>query len=475
MVPWLLSLHKAKWWERFLLSFLYGVLYIVPGQFGGIWSAIEHKDWSFSLSMFLIILFFGCYVVPFAVFGWIKPFLMQHNKRSVIRQCALFACLIVWFPTYFPVTPACMIHDQPLLYQTSDFGGLVVIIFTVLFVNISFTEMIRQRKNRALLLHHAVSLAVFATCVLGYGYFRILQFEQQKETGNGKTAEIIAVQTRIRPIENMSSLLRQNSRQTFSALEWSAYAIQEYPNANLVVLPESSVDSTNENNRAKLISTLSDFTKHHQIPILFSYAEPIQDASPPLYFNTSQLMQTDGTFGDSYQKKILTPFYEYNPLETLYPLDGFQYQPGTTIKPIPLKSVNMIPAICYEIHSPRHIRHCVKTGGEIIIHMGNFMTFGKGTINYIDLAMARLRAVEHRIPIVRSCNWGYGAFIEATGEIVPGSFNPPTKRIAHSYPLFIPNDRTVYTTVGDLFLYLLTTFVFIDLIWLYRSRRPATR
>lgn len=475
MVPWLLSLHKAKWWERIWLGFLYGCLYILPGHWMSIWTPISSKDWSFATSCFLITLFFSCYVVPFVFLSWLKPYLSRNHKCSVFRQCAFITCLFVWFPTYFPVTPACMIHDQPLLYQTADFGGMAVVIFTVLFVNLSIAEMILQYKHKTVFFFHAVCLAIYILLVVGYGYFRITQFEQQKQNGDGKSIEIIAVQTRIRPMESMSSLLRQNSKQKFSALEWSAYAILNHPNANLIILPEDSIGTTNTKKKEQLIQTLSEFSSNYNKTVFFNYAERVDDSTPAQYYNSSQMMLHDGTLGDKYRKVVLTPVYEHNPIQNIISIGTFHYIPGTDETIIPFENANLIPSICYEVHSTQSILTRVRKGGEILVHMGNFQSFGSGVIAFFDLAMVKLRAVEHRIPIVRSCNWGYGAFIEATGIIVPGSFNPPTKRIAHSYPLFIPNDRTVYTTVGDLFLYLLTTFVFIDLIWLYRLRQPATR
>lgn len=473
MAPWLVSLQGAGRLERTGLGFLYGCLYILPGHFGDIWSAIAFKDWSFFLCLFVVALFFICYIIPFALFSYVRPLLIQNNKLRVVSPGIFITCAVSWFPAYFSTTPACMIHDQPLMYQLADIGGTSIVIFIVCFVNISIAEIILQFKNKTLFIFHSICLIAFVLFVSLYGYYRIEQFENQKTSGDGETIEIIAVQTRIRPEETLKSLVRQNSHETFSALEWSMRAIKEHPNANLIVLPEASVDTTKLNRKQQLIEKLSDFALRNNKSVLFNVLDEIEDATPSRFHNSEQMMQSDGTLGAKYAKKILTPFYEYNPLQAWLPFGNFTFEPGREMNVIPFENAHLIPAICYEVHSARHIREFVREGGDIIIHTGNFYAFGKGVFGFFDFAMAKLRAVENRVPIVRSCNWGYGAFIDATGSVIPGSFNPPTQRNALCFPVFIPNQRAPYTYIGDLFLYVLTLFTLVDLVGFTRLKRAC--
>lgn len=470
MVPFVLSLHKAKRLERICLGLLYGCLYILPGHWMSIWTPISAKDWSFATSCFLICLFFSCYIIPFAIFSFIKPLLSKNPHFSIFKQSAFLTCIIAWFPTYFSVTPACLIHDQPLMYQTADFGGMAVVIFSVVFVNITVAEMIKFHRQTRRLIYTGVCLLIFIIFVTSYGYYRLEEYSQQKAAGDGRQIEIITVQTKIRPQEDLKSLIRQNSQQRYSAFEWSAYAIEKHPNANLIILPESSVDTTVFNRHEEFMQALSEFSIKYKKSILFNSAERVDDSTPAQYYNTSQLMRQDGTLGEKYRKNILTPVYENNPLDNYISIGTFQFVPGVEDTLIPFENAMLIPSICYEVHSPNFIRNRAKKGGNIIVHVGNFQSFGTGIIAFFDLAMIKLRAVENRVPIVRSCNWGYGAFIEANGSIVPSTFNPPNQRNAISSPLFIPNQRAPYTYTGDLFLYLLSLIVCIDLFLGYRAR-----
>ncbi|MBI1387156.1 MAG: apolipoprotein N-acyltransferase [bacterium] len=463
MAPFVLSLHKASLAERFCLGLLYGCLYSLPSQWMAIWVPVTNKHWSFTFSCLLMALFFSCYVIPIVIFSLVKPFLTSKSVFSVLNQGVFFTCAIAWFPTYFSVTPACMIHDQPLFYQTADFGGLTFVIFTVLFVNISIAEIISNYKDRRFMLQQMIILIAFLVFVVAYGYYRIEQFEHQKEINDGESIEVIAVQTKIQPKEGIKSLVRQNTHQKYSAFEWAAYAIKNNPKANLIVFPESPIDLTQTASRYEYLKKLSEFAKKHEKTLYFNYAEQIEGASPPKYYNTSQLMMPDGKLGEKYRKIILTPVYENNPVENIFPIGTFYYKPGVEETVIQFNGANLIPAVCYEAHSPGFIRNRVLKGGDIIIHTGNFQAFGTDVIACFDLAMVKLRAVEHRVPIVRSCNMGYGAFIEADGKIVHGSLNPPAQRNAESFSLFIPSRRAPYTAIGNLCLYSFTTFSLIKL------------
>ncbi|MBZ0256034.1 hypothetical protein K8I31_08230, partial [bacterium] len=335
----------------------------------------------------------------------------------------------------------------------------------------SIAEIIRNYKEKRFIIKQAFCLIAFIAFVISYGYYRQEQFEHQKLNHDGKFVEFIAVQTTIQPQEGIKSLVRQNSRQKYSAFEWAAYAIENNPNASLIILPEAPIDTSIPTIRDQYLKKAAEFSEKHGKALFFNYAEPIEDASPVKYYNTSQIMTPDGRLGEKYRKMILTPVYENNPIENIFPIGTFYYKPGRNETVIQFDGANLIPAVCYEAHSPTFIRSRVLKGGDLIIHTGNFQVFGRGVIAYFDLAMVKLRAVEHRVPIVRSCNWGFGAFIEATGAVIPGSLNPPSQRNAYSFQLFIPKHRAPYTAIGNLFLYAITFYSLIQFLMIFRLFR----
>jgi apolipoprotein N-acyltransferase len=58
----------------------------------------------------------------------------------------------------------------------------------------------------------------------------------------------------------------------------------------------------------------------------------------------------------------------------------------------------------------------VLAGGNIVVHMASFAAFARHPIDIWDQGMARLRAVEFGVPIVRATNRGPVGWIDALGR-----------------------------------------------------------
>ena len=464
MVPWLITLPHAGWKERGIYGFLYGCLYILPGQCTSIWHAIRIIKWSWIASSIAVSSFFICYIIPYVIFSCLYPYFKTTRSSGPLRLSMLFTCLISWFPLYFPVTPACLIHDQPLFFQIADIGGETAVIFLILLVNISLAEMWNQRRNVFLLKFNMIILGVILAATVSYGMVRMREYDTQKANNHGHWITIMALQTTIYGPEDMRSLIRDNPNQRISALEWTRYGIRQFPDIQLVVWPESPVDTSMKNRSEILIRKLSEFSRQSGIPVLFSYLEKSEPASETKEYNTLQLMGGDGEPGANYRKQILTPFYEYNPLKRWIHIGDYTIMAGDRDVLFPFGDIHIIPALCYEIHSSRYLRKNIQEGGNLVVHSANFYAFGKGPIGWIDLAMTKVHAVEHRVPIVRSTNYGYGAFIQADGTLAPGSLNPPSKPNALAFPLFVPEMDAPFNQIGNSFLYMLSLYVMVDTI-----------
>ena len=82
--------------------------------------------------------------------------------------------------------------------------------------------------------------------------------------------------------------------------------------------------------------------------------------------------------------------------------------------------LNGIPfgvSICYEIIFPDLVRRPVKAGAKFLVNITNDAWFGKSAASYQHFAMAALRAVENRVPIVRSANTGISGVVDSTGQL----------------------------------------------------------
>jgi apolipoprotein N-acyltransferase len=108
--------------------------------------------------------------------------------------------------------------------------------------------------------------------------------------------------------------------------------------------------------------------------------------------------------------------------------------------------------ICYEGIFPALVRRFVRDGARFMVNMTNDGWFGQTDGPLQHLGMYPLRAVEHRVAVVRAANTGVSALIAPTGEIV------------RSLPLFargtligrvpLRSRETLYTRFGDWLAYL---------------------
>jgi len=146
-------------------------------------------------------------------------------------------------------------------------------------------------------------------------------------------------------------------------------------------------------------------------------------------FNTAVLTSPEGSITASYSKTHLVPFGEYAPgrgvlpfVEAIAgPIDfssgegpaGFSVRHG-----IDKAEVILAPLICYEIIFPALVRRTViKTGADVLVNITNDAWFGDTIGPRQHLAMARLRAAELGLPVLRVANTGISAGIDSHGRI----------------------------------------------------------
>ncbi len=110
-------------------------------------------------------------------------------------------------------------------------------------------------------------------------------------------------------------------------------------------------------------------------------------------------------------------------------------------------NVTIAPIICYESIYGEHVSKYVRKGAQVLGIITNDSWWGNTQGHKQLLSYARLLAVEHRRPIIRSANSGISALINQKGEI--------TKRLGYEVPgalkgEVITNDKmTFYSKYGD--------------------------
>jgi apolipoprotein N-acyltransferase len=122
-----------------------------------------------------------------------------------------------------------------------------------------------------------------------------------------------------------------------------------------------------------------------------------------------------------YDKKRLVPFGEYVPGRHLLPFmqkiaHGIgDFTPGV-MAPHPVCHPAFLPMICYEvafISEAKNLHHF-----DFIINITNDAWFGDSTGPHQHLMIARFRAAQMKMPLLRAANTGISAHVNATGTVI---------------------------------------------------------
>ncbi|MFF7178638.1 apolipoprotein N-acyltransferase [Streptomyces sp. NPDC008121] len=184
----------------------------------------------------------------------------------------------------------------------------------------------------------------------------------------------------------------------------------------------------------------------------------------------------------TYDKRHVQPFGEYIPMRPFVRLFNSDvdrvsrdFGPGDKIGVFDLAGTRVGLATCYEAAFDWAVRDTVTHGAQLITVPSNNATFGRSEMTYQQLAMSRVRAVEHSRSVVVPVTSGVSAIIMPDGKIVRESrmFTPDV--LVDEVPL--RSSLTPATRMGTLPEALLVALAAAGLGWSalrsLRARREA--
>lgn len=191
------------------------------------------------------------------------------------------------------------------------------------------------------------------------------------------------------------------------------------------------------------------------------------------YYNSVFLLDGKGVPEGRYDKRHLVPFGEYIPLRpVLFFLKkltegGEDFSPGTGPALFRVREGLAGASVCYEAVFPGIIRDSVLGGAQWLANVTNDAWFGDTVAPRQHLAMARMRCVEFRRPMVRAANSGISALIDARGEVV-ASLGLFRSGVATG-EIFPAKVETAYAKTGEIFAISCTIITFLILGVLLRG------
>ena len=166
--------------------------------------------------------------------------------------------------------------------------------------------------------------------------------------------------------------------------------------------------------------------------------------------NASILFGEDGIRESVYIKRGLTPFGEYIPLRGLAELVSplakkvNDFIPGSKRVTHEVAGVQLGPIICYEIILDDLVRDMAKNSQALIVQT-NSATFAGTAESAQQLAITRIRAVEHSRAILSVSTVGISAFIDNNGRVLSQTGENTQESLAGS--LVLNNYRTLINRI----------------------------
>ncbi|MCP5478657.1 MAG: hypothetical protein H7A20_07745 [Rhodanobacteraceae bacterium] len=404
--PWFLLQRRLSPWLAAVLGGLFGLACVAPALWDVFAAALINQYGEGWRQRALTLAVFTPHAAPWLLFGWLDARWLRGRAMPVVLrpllQSGLLSTLICAMPAVFPFTPALLLTPQLPMIQLAELGGEALVLWLMLWPSAALAQAwIAPEKWRGVLLPPLLCMALSA----GYGLLRMLSIDAAAASPDGVSLSALPQQLDLPVNASARNLLRGSG----SALALARDGLAAAPRCELLVWPELPVPYPEQ---MRLCESLDqDVAMRMPVPWVRVCARQPEGAVDRIEAR-AELHAADGALLAAHAKSGLIPGYE-RPLwgagsidtgdaGAVFGLDGRR---------------QLIPAICYELHAREHIRRSVFGGGNVIVHMASFAPFSRQRIDRLDTAMAQLRAVEFRLPVLRSANRGPVGWIDANGAV----------------------------------------------------------
>jgi apolipoprotein N-acyltransferase len=199
--------------------------------------------------------------------------------------------------------------------------------------------------------------------------------------------------------------------------------------------------------------------------------------APEHFWNSMAVIDHSGAIQAYYDKAHLVPFGEYVPFRSVLPIDKItpgtvDFSSGPGPRTLHIAGVPPVsPLICFEVIFPGAVIDPADRP-QWLLTISDDAWYGLTSGPFQHFAIARVRAVEEGLPVVRAANNGISGLIDPSGRVVRrldlnvvGALDVPLPRAL---------SPTLYEQVGDAFFFSALP-VLLGLAWAFASltRKPA--
>jgi apolipoprotein N-acyltransferase len=302
------------------------------------------------------------------------------------------------------------------MMQVADLGGPYLVGLVLVAANLAVAEVALARLERRPLDRRLVAIGAAVPALAAvYGAIRIASV-----TAAASAAKVVKIGI-VQP--NLALFDRKN------AMRIHAERTRELKDkgADLVVWSEAGVPKAFREDTYPAV-VQREMTRQLGVPTIVGtvlYSPPAKRGERGISYNTALMAGEEGKILGRYDKRYLLAFGEYIPFGDTFPQlyamspNSGRFNRGTSLEPLRWEDHAISVMICYEDILPDYVNKLVAAGNpDLLVNLTNDAWFGDSTEPWIHLALAKMRAVEHRRYLVRATNSGVSAIIDPVGRVV---------------------------------------------------------
>ena len=244
--------------------------------------------------------------------------------------------------------------------------------------------------------------------------------------------------------------------------------------SKVILLPESAIPITFLEG-GKLHSTFAEIASEYDCTIILGvhYFEPTTKE----YFNSVIAVYPDGTLSERYDKRHLVPFGEFIPfVDTIGKMFPFvaEFSNDTSTLTEGYESViisteygDFAPLVCFDSIFPKFAKEAVDDGADYIAVVTNDSWFNDSAGIFTHLRHAQLRAIENKRYVIRAANTGVSSIINERGQLIVKT--QPLTPDKVDLDVYTISTKTLYSSIGDIFLYISFSIIIFAIIYFIRS------
>lgn len=146
-------------------------------------------------------------------------------------------------------------------------------------------------------------------------------------------------------------------------------------------------------------------------------------------YNSAVVVNPAGETAGYYDKVHLAPFGEYMPFDTILPflrqIVPVDVDAGEEQKVLKAGERSLGPLVCFEVLFRPMSEYLRRQGADTLVVVTNLAWFGRSNAIPQELEVARMRAVETRLPLIHSANTGISGVFDPYGrfQVVDGTLD----------------------------------------------------